>query len=77
MYGLIRQELMNVATSILPRAVQLRYSYETISTMGGFLESDLVVLTNTLNQYLFDDFGPDVELVVYLRLTMRWRPLPH
>jgi hypothetical protein len=32
--------------------------------MGGFLESDLVVLTNTLNQNLFDYVGPDVELVV-------------
>jgi hypothetical protein len=64
MYGLIRHELLNVATSTLPWAVQLRSSYDTISTMGGFSESDLVVLTNTLNQDLFDCAGPDVELVV-------------
>jgi hypothetical protein len=48
MYCLIRQELLNVATSTLPRAVLLRRSYDTISTMGGFSESDLVVLSNTL-----------------------------
>jgi hypothetical protein len=33
--------------------------------MGGFLESDLVVLSKTvLNQDIFDYVGPDVELVV-------------
>jgi hypothetical protein len=32
--------------------------------MGGFLESDVVVLTNTLNQNLPDYAGPYVELVV-------------
>jgi hypothetical protein len=64
LYGLIRQVLVNVATSTLPWAVQLRNSYDSISTMGGFSESDLVVLTNTLNQNLFDYAGPDVELVV-------------
>jgi hypothetical protein len=33
--------------------------------MGGFSESDLMVLTNTLNQDLSADCdGPDVELVV-------------
>jgi hypothetical protein len=32
--------------------------------MGGFSESDLVVLSNTLNQDLSDYDGPDVELVV-------------
>jgi hypothetical protein len=32
--------------------------------MGGVSESDLVVLTNTLNQNLSDYAGPDVELVV-------------
>jgi hypothetical protein len=32
--------------------------------MGGFSASDLVVLTNTLNQSLSDYAGPDVELVV-------------
>jgi hypothetical protein len=37
---------------------------DTISTMGGFSESDLVVLTNTLNQDMSDYVGPDVELVV-------------
>jgi hypothetical protein len=55
---------MNVTTSTLPWAVQLRRSYDTISTMGGFSESDLVVLGNTLNQDLSDYDGPDVELVV-------------
>jgi hypothetical protein len=64
MYGLIRQELLNVATSILPWAVLLRSSHDTNSTMREFSESDLVVLTNTLNQDLSDYDGPDVELVV-------------
>jgi hypothetical protein len=32
--------------------------------MGCFSESDIVVLTNTLNQDLSDYVGPDVELVV-------------
>jgi hypothetical protein len=64
LYGLIRHELLSVATSTLPWAVQLRSSYDTISTMGGFSESDIVVLTNTLNQYLSDYVGSDVELVV-------------
>jgi hypothetical protein len=32
--------------------------------MGGFSESYVVVLTNTLNQNLSDYAGPDVELVV-------------
>jgi hypothetical protein len=32
--------------------------------MGGFSKSELVVLTNTLNQNLSDYTGPDVELVV-------------
>jgi hypothetical protein len=48
MYGLTQHELLNVATSSLPWAVQLRSSFDTISTMGGFSESDLVVLSNTL-----------------------------
>jgi hypothetical protein len=64
MYGLIRQELLNVATSTLPWAVQLRSSYDTISTMGGFSESDLVVLNNTLMKDISDYAGPDDELVV-------------
>jgi hypothetical protein len=64
LYGLIRHELLSVATSTLPWAVQLRNSNDSISTMGGFLESDLVVLTNTMNQDLSDYVGPDVELVV-------------
>jgi hypothetical protein len=55
--------LLNVATYTLPWAVQLRSSYDTISTMGGFLESDLVVLSKTLNQDLSDYTRPDVELV--------------
>jgi hypothetical protein len=58
MYGLIRQELLNVATSILPLAVQLRSSYDTISTMGGFSESDLVVLTKTLIKTFTIMLGP-------------------
>jgi hypothetical protein len=64
MYGLIRQELLNVATSNLPWALQLRSSHDTISTMGGSSESDLVVLTNTLNQDLSDYVGRDLEVVV-------------
>jgi hypothetical protein len=64
MYGLIRQEPLNFTTSTFPWAVHLRNSYDTISTMGGFSESNLVVLTNTLNQGLSDYAGPDVELVV-------------
>jgi hypothetical protein len=64
MYGLIRQELLNVATSILPWAVQMRSSYDTSSNVGGFSESDQVVLINTLNQDLSDYARPDVELVV-------------
>jgi hypothetical protein len=36
MYDLIRQEQLNVATSTSQWVVQLRSSYETISTMGGF-----------------------------------------
>jgi hypothetical protein len=39
----------------------LRSSYD----MGGFSESDLVVLTNTPNQDLSDYDGPDVDLVIY------------
>jgi hypothetical protein len=62
--GIIRQELQNVTASTLPWAVQLRNLYDSISTMGGFSESDLVVLTNTLKQNLSDYVGPDVELVV-------------
>jgi hypothetical protein len=64
MYGLIRQELLYVVASTFPWAVQLCSSYDTVSNMGGFSESDLVVLTNTVKQYLFDYVGPDVELVV-------------
>jgi hypothetical protein len=64
LYGLIRHGLLNVATFALSWAVQLRNSYDSISTMGGFSESDLVVLTNTLNQNLTDYARPDVELVV-------------
>jgi hypothetical protein len=43
LYGIIRHDLLNIATSTLPWAVQLRNSYDSISTMGGFSESDLVV----------------------------------
>jgi hypothetical protein len=64
MYGLIRQELMRVATCTLPWAVQLCKSYDTISNVGAFSESDLVVLTNTLNHDFSNYVRPDVELVV-------------
>jgi hypothetical protein len=64
MCGLIRQELLNVATSTLPWAVQLRTSHDTTSNMGGLSESDLVVLMNTLNKDLPGYAGPDVELMV-------------
>jgi hypothetical protein len=64
LHGLIRHELLNVATSTLPWAVQLPNSYDSISNVGGFSESDLVVLTNTLSQDLSDYDGPDVELMV-------------
>jgi hypothetical protein len=63
-YGLIPRKLLNVATSTLPWAVQLRIPYDTIFTIPGFSESDLVVFTNTLNQDLSDYDGYDVELVV-------------
>jgi hypothetical protein len=53
-----------VATSTVPWAVQLRNSYDSISTMGRFPESDLVVLTNTMNQDLYDYGEPDVDLLV-------------
>jgi hypothetical protein len=76
MYGLIRQEILNVATSTLSWVVQLRSSYDTISTMGGFSESGLVVLTNTLNQDLSDYAGP-MSIWWYLRLTLLGRPLPN
>jgi hypothetical protein len=62
MDGLIRQEILHVATSTLPWAVQLRTSYDTIiSNIGGFSESDIAVLTNTLNRDLSDYDGRDVE----------------
>jgi hypothetical protein len=63
MYGLIRQELLYVTTYALS-CVHLHHSYDTISTMGRFSESDLVVLTDTLYQDLSDYDGLDVELVV-------------
>jgi hypothetical protein len=56
---------MNATTSTLPWAVRLRTSYNSISTMGRFSESDLVVLTNTLNQDLSGYVGLDIELVVH------------
>jgi hypothetical protein len=66
MYGLNRKKLVHVVTYTLSctRAVQLRNSYDTISNMDGFSESDLAVLTKTLNAHLSDYNGPDVELVV-------------
>jgi hypothetical protein len=60
----MRQELLNVATSTLPWAVQLHSLYDTISSMGGFSESDIVVLANPLNQDLSDYVMHDVGLVV-------------
>jgi hypothetical protein len=63
MYGLIPHEILHIATSTLTWAVQLRSSYNKTSNFGG-LQSDLVVLTNTLNQNRFDNDGPDVKLVV-------------
>jgi hypothetical protein len=56
---------MHVANSTSPWAVQLRNSYDTISNIGGFSESDLAVLTTTLNQDFFYYVGPDIEFVVY------------
>jgi hypothetical protein len=52
------------AISALQWAIKLRNTYDTISIMGGFSKSDLVVLTNTLNQDLSDYDGPDVALVI-------------
>jgi hypothetical protein len=43
---------------------QLRNSVDTISNMGKYSESDLAVLTCTLNQHLSDFTCPNVELVV-------------
>jgi hypothetical protein len=63
MYGRIRQDILNLATSTLPWGVQLRSLYDTISTKGEFSESDLVVLTNTQRQGLSDYVEPVVELV--------------
>jgi hypothetical protein len=62
MYGLIRQELVNVTTSIVPWSVQLRRSYDTITIMGGFSESDLLA-TSTLNQNISDNVRP-LDLMV-------------
>jgi hypothetical protein len=61
-YGLIRQEILHVAISTLPWAVQLRKSYDTTSNIYGRVsESDLAVLTNTpINQDLSDYACPDV-----------------
>jgi hypothetical protein len=66
MYGPIPQELLHIATSTLPWAVQLRNSYGAIFNMGGSSESDLAVLTCILNQDLSDYVGLDVGLVVSL-----------
>jgi hypothetical protein len=67
MYGLVLHELLHVATSTLPWAVQVRSSYDMISNMGEYSESDLVVLIM---------LGP-ISSCWYLRLTMRWRLLPN
>jgi hypothetical protein len=42
----------------------LHISHDAISNMGGFSESGIVVLTNTLNQDLSNYGGSDVEMVV-------------
>jgi hypothetical protein len=41
----------------------LRKLYDTTSNKGGFSESDLMVLTNTLDLDISEYIGPDVELV--------------
>jgi hypothetical protein len=56
MHALIRHELVHVATNS-PWAVQLSDSYDTTSNVGGHLESDLAVLTKTLNQEYSDYVG--------------------
>jgi hypothetical protein len=53
-----------LATRDVAARVQLRCSYDTISNTGGFSESDIVVLTNTLNRDLSDYDGPDVGFVI-------------
>jgi hypothetical protein len=51
---------VHVATSTSPWSVELRNSYDTISNMGWFSESDLAVLTNTLNHGMSYYINPDV-----------------
>jgi hypothetical protein len=75
MYDLIRHELLNTATYTLPWALQLLSSYDTISTMGEFSESDLVVLTKYTKTFPIM-LGP-MSSWWHLWLTMRWRPLPN
>jgi hypothetical protein len=77
MYGFIRYELLKVATSTSRWAVQLRSSYDTNSNIGGFSESNIVVLTNTLIQELSNIMLGPMSGWWYLRSTMRWRPLPN
>jgi hypothetical protein len=54
LYGIIRHELHNVATSTLDWAEHLRASFPTISLSGGFSYVDLTVLATTLDQDLPD-----------------------
>jgi hypothetical protein len=48
----MRLELHNVATTSLPRTIQFRASYATISRAGGFSDVDFVVLASNLDQDL-------------------------
>jgi hypothetical protein len=63
LYGIIRHELQNVATSALIWAVKLRASYATVSRTGRFSYADLAVLATILDQDLPDYVGLDVEFV--------------
>jgi hypothetical protein len=63
LYGIIRREVRNVATSTSPWAVQLRASYATISGTCGFSDVDLAVFATTLDQDLTDYVSPDVKII--------------
>jgi hypothetical protein len=63
MYGIIRHELPNVATSTLLWAVQLRASYTAFCRTGGISDDHLADLATTLDQDLPDHVYFDVESV--------------
>jgi hypothetical protein len=63
LYGIIRREVHNVATSTLPWAVQLRASYATISRTCGFSDVDLAVSATTLDHDLTDYVSSDVKII--------------